>query len=153
MTDPVTTAGAAARIAIRFKPWKVVGKHDRLARAEYEDLTSWAEDDRRKEADLLKSTAERLAGKAMLSSGQYGLELEQVRDEYARRWRDRKRTSDRLIEELRAEEGLAEKAWRWRRPFPINPDAELVAELSAAWESEQLRSELIAEAVEKVAIR
>jgi hypothetical protein len=54
---------------------------------------------------------EELNSRNLLYSGQHGAQLRRTRDEFARRWRDRKRASDRRLAELQEAEGISVKAF------------------------------------------
>ena len=148
MPDPISTASSAAKAVLavsRLQPWRMVRRHDRLVLEEYEDLITWARDDLQQEAQQLTQVRERLAARGMLHSGGFGLELGQVRDEFSRRWRDRKRAADRKFAELREAEGAAVSLWRKvaRKPWSTDPNAEELSMLSAAWEDETVRRQAV----------
>ena len=107
MPEPstVVSAAKAAAAATRFQPWATVKRHDRLIRQECEDLITWARDDTQKEATALDDVKEDMNQRNLLYSGAYGKELRRVRDEFARRWRDRKRATDRKLAEIEEAEG------------------------------------------------
>jgi hypothetical protein len=149
MPDPATVATTAAKAAVavaRFRPWQTVKRHDRFMRNEYEDLNTWAYDDLEKEANALERA--RGPGRRLLDSdealevirdgisGEFDAELTRIHEEFARRWRDRKREADRKAEALREDEGLGVRAWRRivRKPWPENPDAEELKDITAVWE-------------------
>ena len=76
----------------------------------------------------------------------YGAELLRVRNEFATRWRDRKRASDRKLAEIREAEGVTVRMWRnvTNKPWPENPDAEDLALITLVWEDEEVRREAVA---------
>ena len=125
---------------------------NRLVREEYEDLITWARDDVQEEAVALERVSNELAARGILRSGEYGFQLRRVRDEFARRWRDRCRGSVRNIAELRESEGPAARAWRRLRTelWPLNPYDEELHRLTAAWEDDELRAEAVRREVERV---
>jgi hypothetical protein len=127
------------------KPWATVKRHDRLVRHEYEDLLTFAKDERQVEARGLEAVKSDLAARGMLHSGAYGAGLLGVRNESAKKWRDYKRTSDRKIEEMREAEGITARAWRAARgkPWPQNPDAAELNGLTSGWEDEATRREAV----------
>jgi hypothetical protein len=88
---------------------------------------------------------EEMSERNLLYSGLYGQRLREVRDEYARRWRDRKRAGDRRIAELQEAEGGSVKLWRKVKglPWPDSPDVEELRVITAAWEDEDLRREAV----------
>jgi hypothetical protein len=147
VVDPssiATTAAKAVGAVARVQPWKTAKRHDRLILEQYEDLITWARDDVKKEARDLQGVGDRLAPRGMLSSGQFGFELTEVREEYARRWRDRKREVERAIKTIQEQEGASVRIWRALcRPFPVNPWQEEQSALAAAWEDEELRREAV----------
>jgi hypothetical protein len=149
MTEPTSIVTAAVKTlsaVARFQPWKTVRRHDRLIGEEYEDLLTWARDDLQKEAAALDAINEDMNARNLFYSGVRGKELRRVRDDFAVRWRDRKRQSDRKLEAIREEEGLTVKAWRRlsKKPWPENPDAEeLRAITAAAWEDEEIRRQAV----------
>jgi hypothetical protein len=81
----------------------------------------------------------------MRQSGQLGADLRRVRDDFARRWRDFRRASDRRVAEIREVEGLGVKAWRAtiRRSWPVDPNAAELQALVRAWEDEAVRQEAV----------
>ena len=150
---PTSALVSAATAASKVKPWATVRRHNRLALQEYEDLNTWALDDLQNEARNLEAVKSDMIERGMLHSGAYGAGLRRVRDEYARRWRDRRRASDRRLEELREAEGATVKSWRWIRkdPFPTNSQGSQLATITRAWESEEVRLEAVANEVQAVA--
>jgi hypothetical protein len=142
---PTAAIASAAKAASNFKPWKTIRRHNRLIREEYEDLITWARDDLQKEAVALNDLREDMNKRNLLYGGFYAKEQLRVRDEFAVRWRDRKRASDRKLEALREDEGVAVRAWRWlmKKPWPSNPDAEELRRITAGWEDEGLRREAV----------
>jgi hypothetical protein len=153
MPDPgsvLTTTAKAAAAASRIRPWATVKRHDRLVLEEYEDLITWARDDLQKEAEALNAVKEDLNSRNLLYSGEYGSQLRRVRDEFARRWRDRKRAADRKLAELQEAEGVTVRAWRRLRgkPWPTNPDEGQLRAITAAWEDEERRAEAVRSEVE-----
>jgi hypothetical protein len=127
-----------------------VRRHNRLVREEYEDLRTWVHDDRQKEADALEEVRRELAARGMLQSGELAHRLLEVRNEFARRWRDRKRAFDRRIAELREGEGLTVKIWRKlsRSPWPEDPESAELHQLTQAWEDENIRNGAVYHEVE-----
>jgi len=103
---------------------------------EYEDLARWARDELQAEAEQLETTRELLAARGMLDSGQTGFEDRRIRDEFARRWRDRHSLSKRTIRDTKLSEGAVE--WLWRkaraRPWPEDPEAEATERVTRGWE-------------------
>jgi DNA anti-recombination protein RmuC len=155
MPEPASIVSAAAKTVsavAKFQPWKTVRRHDRLIREEYEDLATWARDDLQKEAKALEDVREEMNQRNLLYSGQYGKELRRVRDEFAVRWRDRKRSADRKLEAMREEEGVSVRLWRWltKKPWPANPDAAELTAMTAAWDDEDARREAVAREVERI---
>ena len=142
---PTGALVGAAKAVSRFKPWAIAKRHDRLVRQEYEDLLTFARDGLDDEARALDEVRSALAARGMLYSGQLGADLRRVRDDFARRWRDFKRASDRRVAEMREVEGLAVKAWRatFRRPWPADPNAAESWGLVQAWEDEAMRQKAV----------
>jgi hypothetical protein len=141
----IATAAKAVSAISKFQPWKTVRRHDRVVREEYEDLVTWARDDLQKEASALEAVDEETNARNLFYSGYRGKELRRVRDEFAVRWRDRKRASDRKLEALREEEGPGVKAWRRlkKKPWLENPYAEELRVITRAWEDEAVRREAV----------
>src|SRR5438105_1602853 len=142
---PTGAIASAARAVSRFKPWATVRKHNRLIRQEYEDLLTFARDELQSEARALDEVQNRLPARGMLRSGEFGVALTRTRDESARRWRDFKRTSDRKIEEMKEIESITVRAWRVikRRPWPVNPNAGELRDLTRLWEDKAARREAV----------
>jgi hypothetical protein len=140
-TSLISAATKAAEAASKVRPWVTARRNDRLANDEYEDLITWARDDLRNEADALEGVRNDLAARGMLRTGELGYQLNRVRDEFARRWRDRKRQTDRKLRDVRDAEGVAVRLWRWlrRKPWPENPWDEELGQISALWEDEEQR--------------
>ncbi len=122
---PTGAVVSAAQAVSRFKPWAAIKRHDRLVRQEYEDLLTFARDGLQEEARALDAARNELAASGMLRSGAFRARLMRVREDWAKKWRDFKRTSDRRIEEMQEAEGLTVRAWRKlsRRPWPVNAGA------------------------------
>jgi hypothetical protein len=111
-------------------------------------LNTWAHDDLEKEVVALEQA--RAPGRRLLDSdealevtrdgisGEFGTELTRVHEEFARRWRDRKREADRKAEALREAEGMGVRVWRKvaRKPWLENPEAEELRDITATWEDE-----------------
>jgi hypothetical protein len=138
-----------------FRPWLNVRRHDRVALQEYDDLVTWARDDLQEEARQLERKRAEVAARGMLPSSEFAYQLRRVRDEFARRWRDRSRQAERQLAELRDAEGWAEGAWRWlmRRPWPPDPHADEVASLSRAWRDEDVRGQAVLDEVASIQSR
>ena len=60
----------------------------------------------------------------------------QVRGQYAHQWRDRKSEYERAVCELKFSENPVHGAWRRlsRTPWPGNPKADLLAQLTREWD-------------------
>jgi len=149
---PTSAIVSAAKAASKIRPWITVKRHDRLVSQEHEDLITWARDDLREEAEALQRLRNELAARGMLQSGELGSGLQRTRDTFARRWRDRKRASDRRLAELREAEGATVRMWRKlrRRPWPTDPNAEELAAITVAWEDEERRRQAVLNEVERI---
>jgi hypothetical protein len=142
---PTSAAVSAVKAASKIRPWATVKRHDRLLRHEYEDLMIFAKDELQVEARATADLKNDLASRGILDSGAYSGGLIRAHNESAKKWRDYKRTSDRRIEEMREAEGVAVRAWRAasRKPWPVNPDAAKLLELTRAWEDEATGREVV----------
>ena len=148
MPEPTSLITGAARVAVaatKIRPWATVRRQDRLIQEEYEDLITWARDDLQREAEAVEAVRADLAGRGMLRSGEYGHQQTRVRDEFARRWRDRKRQSERKLAAIEEAEGSTVKLWRKLagKPQPVNPDEAELRRITAAWEDDDLRREAV----------
>jgi hypothetical protein len=112
-----------------------VKRHNREALRIHEDLTTWARDDLQKEAHALSGSENELAARGMLESGQRGANERRIRDEFAVRWRDRKRQATRDLEDLQDAEGALHRVYRQLRanPWPKNPHQEEVDRITRGW--------------------
>jgi thioesterase domain-containing protein len=102
----------------------------------YQDLTTWARDDLRKEAQALTEMENDLAARRMLKSGSRGFHEERIRDEVAERWRNRKRQATREIEDIQDAETALHRRYRRLRskPWPENPDQGELEKITGEWE-------------------
>jgi hypothetical protein len=137
----ISAAAKAAEAASKIRPWVAVRRNDLLASDEYEDLITWARDELRREAHTLEWVRNDLAARGILRSGEFGYQLNRVRDEFAHRWRDRKRHADRQLRDLRTAEGITARLWRRFRgsPWLENPWAQELEQISVLWENEEQR--------------
>jgi hypothetical protein len=135
-------AGAVGLVSWFGRLEQATKANDREAIAEYEDAWTWVNDSLQEEGDALRRVTDELNARNLLYSGEYGHQMRRTRDAFAQRWRDRKRASDRLIEELCAEP-VTHRLWRKlrRRSFPMSPHAEELANRTRAWDDEQVRGE------------
>lgn len=108
-------------------------------------MLTFARDRLQEEDRALGEARNALAARGMLHSGQLGVDLRRVREDFARRWRDFTRASERRVAEMREAEGLGVKAWRltFRRPWPVDPNAAELQALVRAWEDEAVRQEAV----------
>jgi hypothetical protein len=76
----------------------------------------------------------------MLNSGERTAQELRVSDEFARRWRDRKRQAERDLEDIRHSENALHRVWRRLRcpPFPTNPDEDEVVVITRRWDARKL---------------
>ncbi len=144
-TTAVASAARAAAAASRVRPWLTVKRHNRLIAEEYEDLITWARDDLQEEARQLDRVRVETQERGLRHSGIDGREQLRVREEFSRRWRDRKRAAHRKFAALREAEGGTVKAWRRlrKKPWPENPWADELRIITAAWENEQQRRDAV----------
>jgi hypothetical protein len=142
---PTGALVGAAKAVSRFRPWAVTKRHDRLVRQEYQDLLTFARDELEVEAQALQTVRNDLAARGMLNSGALGAGLLAGRNEFAKRWRDFKRASDRRIAEWQEAEGIGVRIWRviFGSRWPVNSDADELRTITHLWEDEALRREAV----------
>lgn len=128
---------AAAGLLPALRLGHVTKRNNRLVLREYEDLIRWVRDDSEAEARALAAVEREMHQRGIRGSGIHGQEEGRVRDEFARRWRDRKSAAERRLEDIRDSENVLHAAWRRvvRRPWPTNPDEEELRVRTNGWES------------------
>lgn len=141
MAPPAVPVGSVLRLLTAltgvFALGRVVHQHDKQVQRIYEDLTDWARDEARKEPKALRALREDLSKRNLGYSGHGDEKEKELLDGYAESWRNRKREAERKLEDIRDSESALHRAWRKarRRPWPTNPHAAEVAQLSKGWES------------------
>jgi hypothetical protein len=141
--EPLSTGGAAKAASELlhslfgvFRVGRDVRVHDTRARRIYEDLTTWARDEVAKQREEQRRVDEQLAARGIFRSGSRDAQHRRIHEEFARRWRDRKRQAERDLEDLRLAETWLHALYRRvrKRPWPQNPHQAEVDNISRAWE-------------------
>jgi hypothetical protein len=142
MAEPFTSISALIRVVAEvvralpsvFTLGSVVSRHNREVERIYEDTTSWAHDELRKEAQAIQGVYMTEEGRPTLMVSQTG-QVTRIRGDFAERWRNRERQTKRDIEDLRDRENPLHRLYRKlrHRPWPHNPDQEEVDRITAEW--------------------
>lgn len=139
MPEPLATATEAARegVGLVRSVLSVAGTvrrhNDRVADL-HEDVTRWARDQLRHEAEA-RDAARAEARKRLLGTQGLGAQGESaVRRRFAHQWRDRRSQYERDVRDLRHSENSIHRLYRkvMRKPWPENPNTDELARLTRA---------------------
>jgi hypothetical protein len=116
-----------------FTLGSVTSRHNREVERIYEDTTSWARNELRKQAHEIRGVY-LTRGRPTLVAGQTA-QVARIQSDFAKRWRNRERQANRDIEDLQDSENPLHRLYRRlrRRPWPDNPDQAEIDRLTADW--------------------